>query len=112
MNDSTAHGDLPLPDFDHLLLGHLPARIAPLDAEQVQQLLDYEREHADRLAVVAVLEHRIEALRDGAAEPRGTVATEFPEVAGAAGPPAVSPETTNAPKINPPSHGDPTNVAR
>jgi hypothetical protein len=111
MNDSTAHADLPLPDFDHLLLGHLPARIAPLDADQVQQLLDYERVHADRLPVVAVLEHRIQALHDGA-EPSGTVATDFPEVAGAAGAPTVSPQTTNAPKINPPSHGDPTNVAR
>jgi hypothetical protein len=112
MNDPLAHADLPLPDFDHLLLGHLPARIAPLGAEQVQQLLDYEREHADRLAVVAVLEHRIEALRDGAQPSGGTVATDFPEVQGSAGSPTVTPETTDAPKINPPSHGDPTNFTR
>jgi hypothetical protein len=106
-----AHADLPLPDYDHLLLGHLPARIAPLDAGQVQQLLEYETDHGNRLPVVAVLENRLEALRNGA-EPSGTVATEFPEVAGAAATSTITPDTTDAPKINPPSHGDPTNPAR
>ena len=106
-----AHADLPLPDYDHLLLGHLPARIAPLDAGQVNQLLECETEHGNRLPVVAVLENRLEALRDGA-EPSGTVATEFPEMPGAAATSTVTPDTTDAPKINPPSHGDPTNPAR
>jgi hypothetical protein len=109
MNDS--HAALPLPDFDHLPIGHLPARIAPLDASQLRQLLDYETEHAHRLAVIAVLQHRVEALDNGA-EPSGTVATDFPEVGGGAAAATVSPATTNAPKINPPSHGDPTNPAR
>jgi hypothetical protein len=104
MNDS--HAALPLPDFDHLPIGHLPARIAPLDASQLRQLLDYETEHAHRLTVAAA-----EALDNGA-EPSGTVATDFPEVGGGAAAATVSPATTNAPKINPPSHGDPTNPAR
>jgi hypothetical protein len=111
MNEPLDHSDLPLPEFDHLPLGHLPARIAPLGSEQVQQLLGYEREHANRLPVVVVLEHRLEALRDGA-QPSGSVATDFPEVPQAGSSSAVNPGTTNAPKINPPSHGDPTNPAR
>ncbi|MCU1425177.1 MAG: hypothetical protein JWM51_1468 [Microbacteriaceae bacterium] len=111
MNESLDHSDLPLPEFDHLPLGHLPARIAPLSADQVQQLLAYEREHGDRLPVIVVLEHRLEALRDGA-EPSGSVATDFAEVSNPGASSTVTPQTTNAPKINPPSHGDPTNPAR
>jgi hypothetical protein len=111
MNDSLDHADLPLPEYDHVPIGHLPARIAPLDADQVQQLIDYEREHGERLPVLVVLEHRLEALQSGA-EPSGSVATDLPEVGQGSSSPAVTPGTTNAPKINPPSHGDPTNVAR
>ncbi|MCU1544878.1 MAG: hypothetical protein JWM50_2743 [Microbacteriaceae bacterium] len=111
MNDSPDHSDLPLPEYDHIPIGHLPARIAPLEAEQVQVLVDYEHEHGNRLPVLVVLEHRLEALRGGA-EPSGSVASDLPEVGQASSSSAVSPGTTNAPKINPPSQGDPTNPAR
>jgi hypothetical protein len=111
MTDSLEHNELPLPEFDHVPIGHLPARIAPLDADQVQQLITFEREHGNRLPVLVVLEHRLEALNNGT-EPSGTVPTEFPEVSPASPRSGISPETTTAPKINPPSHGDPTNPAR
>lgn len=105
---SQEHDALPLPDYDHVPLGHLPARIAPLDAEQVQQLIDYETGHGNRLPVHAVLTHRLQALQNGTT-PSGLVQTTFAEVPSASGAPGVSPATTTAPAINPTSHGDPTN---
>ena len=52
MNDISQHDDLPLPDYDHLPVGVLGSKISGLDERGVQQLLDYERAHADRLPVV------------------------------------------------------------
>jgi hypothetical protein len=100
---SLSHDELPLPDYDHVPLGHLPARIAPLTTEQVQQLIDYETEHGNRLPVQVVLENRLEALRNGA-EPSGSVQTDFAEVPPAPGASGVSPQT--AIRRTRPSHGD------
>jgi hypothetical protein len=108
----TEHADLPLPDYDHVTVGALPAAIAPLGADEVQQLLDYEREHAHRLPVTTVLERRIERLRSGEAEPSaGGGAAGRPETNAAPGGKGVSP-ATSGPPINPPSHGTPTNPAQ
>ncbi|HWR86500.1 MAG TPA: hypothetical protein VN200_10945 [Rhodoglobus sp.] len=104
------HDRLPFPDYDHVPLGHLPSRISALDADGVQRLIDYEREHGDRLPVMQVLQHRLDALQGGA-EPSGTVPTELPEVGGPV-PPAspghdtVTPVTGGA-NVNPPRHGQP-----
>ena len=65
MNDIPQHDDLPLPDYDHLPVGVLGSKITGLDESGLQQLLAYERAHGDRLPVVQVLEHRLEALRQG-----------------------------------------------
>lgn len=105
---SLPHNQLPLPEYDHIAVGHLPARIAPLTADQLQQLIDYETEHANRLPVQTVLEHRRQALQNGA-EPSGQVPTDFAENMGGVSAPGISPQTTTAPAINPTSHGDPTN---
>src|ERR687885_1725163 len=102
---------LPIPDFDHIPLGTLPSRISALDEAGVQALLDFEREHGDRLPVVQVLERRIESLRSGT-QPSGAVEQDMPEVTRSSSGSAVSPETSNAPKINPPSQGVPTNPAQ
>ncbi|PPF85584.1 hypothetical protein C5B96_05820 [Subtercola sp. Z020] len=105
------HDALPLPDYDHVLTGHLPARIAPLDEQQVGELLQYEQQHAQRLPVLTVLERRLEELRGGAS-PSGTVSTGRPEtMSGAPGGSKVSP-TTSGPPMNPPSQGVPTNPAQ
>lgn len=110
MNDTPQHDDLPLPDYDHLPVGVLSSKISGLDESGLQQLLDYERAHGDRLPVVQVLENRLEALRQGA-EPSGSVPSEAPEVTqGRQGSP-VSPETTGPP-VNPPSQGTPFNPAQ
>ena len=69
--------------------------------------------HADRVQVVQLLEHRLEALRSGEAEPSGGDPTAAaPEVsAGEPGGSTVSP-ATEGPKQNPPSQGVPTNPAQ
>ncbi len=106
----TEKNELPLPDYDHIPLGTLLSRISALDEDGVGALLEYERTHGNRLPVTELLEHRLEALRNGT-EPSGSVDQRMPEVQqGSAGSP-VSPATAG-PVINPPSHGDPTNPAQ
>jgi hypothetical protein len=106
------HDQLPLPDYDHLPLGSIEPRIRQLAADGVQQLLDYEKAHGDRLPVVNLLSRRLEALRNGAEPTGGDPLAETPEIQHA--PPAGSPVSpaTEGPPINPPSHGDPTNPAQ
>ena len=110
MNDTPAHEDLPLPDYDHLPVGVLSSKIQGLDESGLRQLLDYERAHGNRLPVVQVLEQRIEALRQGA-EPSGGVSAEAPEVSQAQHGSQVSPETAGPP-VNPPSQGTPFNPSQ
>jgi hypothetical protein len=107
MTHSSERDALPIPDYDHIPVGTLPSRIHGLDESGVGALLEYERAHGNRLPVVQVLERRIEALRGGA-EPSGSVSPDMPEVTQTSGGSPVSPATTG-PKINPPSHGTPTN---
>jgi hypothetical protein len=110
MTDSPERQELALPDYDHIPVGMLPSRIASLGEADLSDVLAYERAHGDRLPVVQVLEHRLEALRNGA-EPSGSLPTDLPEVRqGSTGSP-VSP-ATSGPPMNPPSHGDPTNPAQ
>ncbi|WP_210479543.1 hypothetical protein [Naasia sp. SYSU D00948] len=105
---STEHDELPLPDYDHLPVGSLASHLSALTEDDVARLFDYERAHGNRLPVLQVLEHRLNALRAGA-EPSGSVPETLPELGGsAAGGSKVSPQTSGPP-INPPSHGDPTN---
>jgi hypothetical protein len=107
------HRELPLPDYDDLTTGSIDSRIRALDADGVAALLDHEREHADRIQVVQLLEHRLGALRSGEATPSGgRPGAPAPETAGpAAGGSPVSP-ATEGPAQNPPSHGVPTNPAQ
>ncbi|EMY34271.1 hypothetical protein D477_010526 [Arthrobacter crystallopoietes BAB-32] len=110
MNESKAHNELPLPDYDHIPQGTLPTRITGLSEQQVAELLDYEKAHGNRLPVVQVLQQRIEALRNGA-EPSGTANPDTPEVSQAHGGSPVRPETAGPP-VNPPSQGVPTNPSQ
>jgi hypothetical protein len=63
---SRDHDELPLPDFDHVLIGHLPARIAPLSKDDISKLIAYEEQHARRLPIILALKRRIVALEHGA----------------------------------------------
>lgn len=103
--------DLPLPDYDHLPTGSLISRIRTLDPAGLQILLDYEKAHANRVQVVSAMQSRLTSLQDGAQASGGDPTAATPEAA----PPADSGSrvtTSNAPPVNPPSHGDPTNPAQ
>jgi hypothetical protein len=105
-----AHDELPLPDYDQLPTGTIESRARTLDADGVERLLSHERRHADRVQVVQMLEHRLDALRRGDAEPSGgDPAAPTPEAtAGEAAGSAI----TEGPPQNPPSQGVPTNPAQ
>lgn len=113
MADVPHHDQLPLPDYDHLPVGSLEGRIRSLDAGGLETLLAYEREHADRVQVVQLLENRLTSVREGAPTSDGSPLAATPEVehapqSGSQGDAAV----TDAPPINPPSQGVPTNPAQ
>lgn len=103
--------DLPIDDYDHLPVGSLVSRIRTLDATGLQTLLDYEKGHANRIQVVSAMQSRLSSVKDGAQPSGGDPNAPTPEAA----PPADTGSkvtATDAPKINPPSHGDPTNPAQ
>jgi len=107
----SSHDDLPLADYDHLPLASLVHRVRTLDAGGVEVLLDYETAHGNRLPVTEVLKARLGQLAAGA-EPSGGSPTGFaPEAAGAPAAPRQTDQTTSAPTISPPPHGNPGNPA-
>lgn len=109
---SVDRDDLPLPDYDHLPLESLRQRIRTLGETELSAVLAYERAHADRLPVVQAIERRLAQLSDGAPLSGGDPAGITPERAGGPEAPAQTDGSTDAPPINPPSHGDPTNPAQ
>ena len=54
-----AEKDLPLPDFDNISIGSLRARLRNLTVEDLETLLAWEQEHANRVQVVTLLSNRI-----------------------------------------------------
>jgi hypothetical protein len=106
--------ELPLPDYDSLPVGAIESRARTLDASGVRALLDYENEHACRVQVVQILQHRLDALESGDAHPSGGDPGALAPEAGAreaTHAPQASPQT-QGPPVNPPSHGDPANPAQ
>jgi hypothetical protein len=75
----TERSDLPIPDYDHLPQGSLLHRIRTLGPDALDELLGYERAHADRVHVVRVMEHRLAELRGGAQPSGGDPAAAQPE---------------------------------
>lgn len=109
----TSQTELPIPDFDSAQLGSLQPRLRGLDRDQVELLLAYERDHANRTAFVQHLEQRLRQLADGSTptgggDPRMPAAPPMEPVQGGS---SVSPET-GGPPMNPPTGGDPTNPAQ
>lgn len=72
--------DLPLPEYDRLSFGSLAHRVRMLNTAEVQSLVDYEAEHADRPAVLELLHSRLEELRRGAAPSGGPPPGDQPEL--------------------------------
>ena len=58
-------GELPLPNYDDLTIASLRARLRNLSADQLAQLVDYEKSHANRADVVQMFERRIAKLAEG-----------------------------------------------
>ncbi|MGH3068189.1 MAG: hypothetical protein ACRDND_09715 [Streptosporangiaceae bacterium] len=56
---------LPVPHYDQLSVASLRARLRVLDAGQVQTLLDYEKAHESRPAVITLFERRLTKLGEG-----------------------------------------------
>jgi hypothetical protein len=106
------HDQLPLPDYDHLPLGSLGQRIRTLDADGLATVLQYEREHGNRLPATQLMEARLEELRSGAEPSGGSPQGIAPEKGSGPSVPRQTDQTTDAPTINPPSQGDPTNPAQ
>jgi hypothetical protein len=52
----------PLPGYDELSVASLRARLRYLDVDQLRQLADYEKAHADRAEVITMFERRIAKL--------------------------------------------------
>lgn len=112
MADEPTRAELPVPDYDHLPVGSLGHRIRSLEAEDVDVLRRYEEAHANRPAVLQILDHRLLDLAEGQRPSGGDAAAPAAEQAPApAGGSAVSPQTAG-PTQNPPSHGVPTNPAQ
>ena len=56
---------LPVPNYDQLSVASLRARLRVLDAGQIQTLLDYEKAHESRPAVITMFERRLTKLGEG-----------------------------------------------
>ncbi len=57
--------DLPLANYDDLTVASLRARLRNLSADQLTQLIDYEKGHAARTDVITMFERRIAKLAEG-----------------------------------------------
>ncbi|MEV5439343.1 hypothetical protein AB0K80_25525 [Streptomyces sp. NPDC052682] len=101
-----ARNTLPLPDYDHLPIGGLESRVRSLSADEVEELLAYERSHGDRVPVVELLANRLEQLRAGAQPTSGDPGALRPEQREGHAGSAVSPATSPEP-FSPPPHGTP-----
>jgi hypothetical protein len=62
---AAAAGQLPVPNYDDLSVASLRARLRNLSADQISQLIDYEKGHAGRADVITMFERRIAKLAEG-----------------------------------------------
>lgn len=104
---SPDRAELPLPDYDHLPVATLQHRIRSLSLDQVQQVMDYERAHAQRMPVLEVLQHRIDQLGAGSQPSQGSQETRPEQPPPPAKGSPVSGRTAGPPAGAPP-HGVPS----
>jgi hypothetical protein len=62
---AAAPAELPVSNYDDLTIASLRARLRNLSADQLAQLVDYEKSHANRADVVQMFERRIAKLAEG-----------------------------------------------
>jgi hypothetical protein len=63
--DAAAGAELPLANYDELTIPSLRARLRNLSADQLGQLIAYEKSHADRADVITMFERRVAKLAEG-----------------------------------------------
>ena len=61
---AAAAGQLPVPNYDDLSVASLRARLRNLSADQISQLIDYEKGHAGRADVITMFERRLAKLAE------------------------------------------------
>lgn len=71
VDEAASRDELPIPDFDNVSLGSLRARLRSLSVEQLIVLRDWEKDHANRLPVITLLENRIAKLSADPGGPTG-----------------------------------------
>ena len=57
--------EAPLPNYDDLTIASVRARLRNLSREQLDQLVDYEKAHANRADFIAMFERRIAKVESG-----------------------------------------------
>lgn len=67
---SERHDELPVADYDFLSAGNLAHRIRALSPAELDVLIDYERRHSGRRAVIELLTGRRRQLTAGASVDR------------------------------------------
>jgi hypothetical protein len=95
----------PLPGYDELSAGELEHRVRSLSHGELTDLMRYERKHAARTPVIAMLSARRRQLEAGA-EPTPGGSPRPAHGEGAAGGSPVSPAGAGEP-VHPPPHGTP-----
>jgi hypothetical protein len=63
--DEAPAAQLPLANYDELTVPSLRARLRNLSADQLGQLIAYEKSHADRADVITMFERRVTKLAEG-----------------------------------------------
>src|SRR6478735_7478644 len=69
----------PIPDFDHLPLPAVSHRIRALDLAQLDELMEHEQAHGNRLPVLEVMRSRRRELEEGATRSGGDQGDVHPE---------------------------------
>jgi hypothetical protein len=59
LDDSAERTELPIPDFDHITLGSLRARLRSLSLQELATLRGWEKSHGHRAPVITLLDNRI-----------------------------------------------------
>lgn len=96
--------DLPLPDYDQLPTHSLEHRIRSLRVEELQEVVEYEEQHANRLPVLEILRSRLDQLSRGASPSSGSHAERPEQAEPPAGRSPAGPETAAEPE-QPLRHG-------
>ena len=87
----------PIPDFDHLPLPAVSHRIRALDLAQLDELMEHEQAHGNRLPVLEVMRSRRRELEEGATPSGGDQGDVHPETGATAHGSPVDPSSAAEP---------------